>query len=98
MRSEIKVFIEFDELAELQKHTEFLPIFHYNMHELTQPNEVGKIDIVGGPLLRFYLKIKGINPLVLITILEGIYNMGKKIPFIALDKLPQVIKFLKENT
>lgn len=52
----IDVYITMKESCRLNRYVDFLPVHLYPSHELTACKELGKIEIIGGPTLRFHLK------------------------------------------
>lgn len=52
----IDVYITTSDLEKLHQYVDFLPVVHYSKHDVPACKEVGKIGIMGGPVLRFHLK------------------------------------------
>jgi hypothetical protein len=53
-KENIDVFITESEFLKLNKYSDFLPVYFYPSSDLSQPKELGKISIIGGPLIRFH--------------------------------------------
>jgi len=51
----IDVYITTSDLEKLHQYVDFLPVVHYPQHDIPACKEVGKIGIMGGPVLRFHL-------------------------------------------
>ena len=81
----------------LNEDVDFLNVFHYSKHDLPGPFELGKIELLNGLTIHFHQKRPSVNAMVMLTLLEEIYAIGSTLPKSGIEKLSQVIKFLKEH-
>lgn len=56
MNRSIDVYITRQELEKLSAYVDFLPVFQYELSDTPACKERGKINILGGPIIRFHLK------------------------------------------
>lgn len=94
----IDCFITIREFERLNRFVDFLPCHQYQSSDSPAKGELGKIGIMGGPIIRFHLKKTAINPTVLLNLLEEVEAIGSTRPQEAMQNLKNVIKFLKEKT
>jgi len=96
--NKVDVYISNGEYKKLLNSVDFLPTFLYPYHHQTAPGELGRITLENGFTIYFHIKKIAINPDVILNLLEEIHAIGSAMPAHGIEKLKQVIRFLKENT
>lgn len=97
MVNKVDVYISNEDHKKLLERTDFLPVFYYPYHHTTIPGELGNIEFSDGFTIYFHIKKIAINPNVILNLLEEIHAIGSAMPAQGIEKLKQVIRFLKEN-
>lgn len=76
----------------------FLHIAHYSKHDLVQPYEFGKVELIDGPSIHFHRLTSKVNANVLRNVLEDIYFEMQSQPNSGIKNLKKIIDFLRRNT
>ena len=79
----------------IRRYVDFLEVCHYPTGDIPMKNELGKIDIIGGPVKRFHPKKPSLDAKIMIWILEDIIGLGSTLPQAAILKLKDTLKTIK---